>query len=371
LTDTLLLKDLGKAFLILDEIIRQGFEPDLIVQGLADHFRNLLVAKDPRTLALVEGGNTLVTRYKNQSSIASRSFLLSALSILNDTNIALPRANNKRLYLEISLGKINHLQDLLSVDLIQEKKTKVTSEDLGKPAQNLAIDKEVNPIFQAPPNEEEQPSPAEREAIATTKTEKSTGIPQPQQNTGQLKEEGGEVNKRTEADQNKKETSPNSRRGQEKTDLLNTPNFSNFQSLISKIKKEEAHKKEARKNLSLEAIDEIWQDHLNYTRSKRVKTTLRLAQKNLEDRTLHIWVPNQMSREIILQETALMDKVREQLGVDDLILNVKTDISRFPGWEEIETKKVMTNREKYEMMVNKNPALADLRRIFDLKVDKD
>jgi DNA polymerase-3 subunit gamma/tau len=357
ITDTLLTKDLGQAYIVLDEIIRQGFEPDQIIQGLAEHFRNLLVSKDPRTLVLLEGGEKLIVRYKNQANSSSRSFLLSGLSLLNDTNIAMPRANNKRLYLEICLGKINHVQDLLSVDYIEEKKTKVrTASNPKTPSSDdkIALQEQSN-----------EPTHHIQET-SESKENKNLG-----QTNEPLKNKDPEKDKKPTAEAakiNKEENGSSISMLEEK--IVNTPEFSSFKSLISKIKREEEDKKEARKNLSLEAIEEIWAEHTQIIPSKRVQTTLNLAIKSLTDHTLTIWIPNAMSREIILQETALMEKMRNQLGIDDLILNVNIDIEKFPGWEEIETKKVMTNKEKYEIMLSKNPALADLRRVFDLKVDK-
>lgn len=348
ITDILLLKDLSQAYLILDEIIRQGFEPDLVIQGLADHFRNLLISKDPRTLSLLEGGEKLKQRYKNQAEAASRSFLLSGLSILNDTNIALPRANNKRLYLEICLGKINHVQDLLTADLIQEKKTKVVTETTGM------------------------------DLSSNSNSDDSTSEKAAESQTSEIVESDGKEEKAMDKkpEHEKPEVNPQvvktaAQSTTTQSEIVNTPKFSNFKSLMSKIKQEEAQKKEARKNLSIEAIEEIWSEHTEKNPSKRVQTTLKMAIKELEGRTLTIWIPNPMSREIILQESSLMEKMRNQLGLDDLILDVRIDIDKFPGWEEIETKKVMTNREKYELMVNKNPALAELRRKFHLKVDKN
>lgn len=348
ITNILLTKDLGQAYLILDEIIRQGFEPELVIQGLADHFRNLLISKDPRTLSLLEGGDKLKQRYKEQAAAASQSFLLSGLSLLNETNIALPRANNKRLYLEICLGKINHVQDLLTADYFREKKTELVTA-------TSAANADSNPITQKsiPENDLSRPNTEEPEVNETEEDQPEYDQVPTNSVEGPVVEESKEKPKLAQ------------------TEIINTPKLSNFKSLMSKIKLEEAQKKEARKHLSIEAIEEIWNEHTEINSSKRVQTTLRLAIKSLEDRTLNIWVPNPMSKEIILQETPLMEKLRKRLGLDDLILNIRIDLEKFPGWEEMETKKVLTNREKYELMVNKNPALAELRRVFDLKVDKD
>ena len=58
--DALLGEDISQALLIFDEVVRKGFDPDLFINGLAEHIRNLLVAKDPETAGLLEslGANT-------------------------------------------------------------------------------------------------------------------------------------------------------------------------------------------------------------------------------------------------------------------------------------------------------------------------
>lgn len=355
ITDSLLNKDLSSVLLIMDEIIKQGFEPDQLVVGLSEHLRNLLVCKDPRTLNLLEGGESLKTRYANQASLAGKSFLLSGLDILNQCDISLPRASNKRLYVEIALGKLNHVSDLVEQEYFIEKKT----EDATTISKKSQEHREVKETIQKTSTNStfgdttEQATPSE--SRPSTHPQKQETLSQPSQSTSS----------------DEKKISPSPKEDEPDKGILNTPSFSNINNLMDKIKSQEAQKTEARKNLSLEAISEIWEDYSENNPSKSIRTALKLAMKSLDGTDLHIIVPNGITRDMVLQESDLVDRIRHELGVDELILHVRVDVSQFPGFEEVETKKVLTNKEKYEMMVDKNPLLADLRKKFELKVDKE
>jgi DNA polymerase III subunit gamma/tau len=127
LTDACLRSDLPALLLGFDKIVKSGFDPELVVNGLAEHLRELLVSKDPQTVGLLECSDDLKQRYFNQASAASESFILTALDILNTCDIHLARANNKRLYIEIALSKICYLSSIISKPLSeilsgQEKK---------------------------------------------------------------------------------------------------------------------------------------------------------------------------------------------------------------------------------------------------------
>src|SRR5690606_23594038 len=83
LTDSILQEDAPSALLILDEILAHGFEGSHFISGLSSHFRDLLVAKAPVTLKLLDTSDTIRQRYLQQSREVSPGILLSALNIAN------------------------------------------------------------------------------------------------------------------------------------------------------------------------------------------------------------------------------------------------------------------------------------------------
>lgn len=123
--DALIAGDHSQAMLILEEVFQNGFEGDIFINGLAEHVRNLLVIQDSRTTDLLETSATWHQRYREQSVLASPSFLLTALHLANQTDVQFPLARNKRLHTEMALIRMAHIHHVLKVDpaaLAAEKK---------------------------------------------------------------------------------------------------------------------------------------------------------------------------------------------------------------------------------------------------------
>lgn len=112
LTDHLVAQNHTETLLLVDEIMRKGFDGHQFISGLMEHFRNLLFAKDPKTLALMELSDESRNKFAVQSEKTQTSFLLSAMSICSQCEIHYKSAKNPRLHLELSLLKINYLPSL-------------------------------------------------------------------------------------------------------------------------------------------------------------------------------------------------------------------------------------------------------------------
>jgi DNA polymerase III subunit gamma/tau len=114
MTEALLQGDLGMAYLILDEILRKGFDGHNFIVGLAMHFRDLLVCKDPSTLKLLEVTEKVRTQYGSQAQQAGLSFLLSAMQIAANCEAQYKSSKQPRLHVELALMKTAHLQSALA-----------------------------------------------------------------------------------------------------------------------------------------------------------------------------------------------------------------------------------------------------------------
>lgn len=120
-------QNLAAAMLLFDEINRKGFEGDLVLNGFAEFIRNLLVCKDPKSASLLEVVEGMQSKYIQAAEKSGISFLVSALNILNESEINYKMARNKRLHVELTLIKLNFLQQAieLSVDngqLVKKKR---------------------------------------------------------------------------------------------------------------------------------------------------------------------------------------------------------------------------------------------------------
>ncbi len=92
--------------LLLNTIIGKGFDGGGLVNGLASHMRNVLMAKDEKTTALLEVSNQQRTKYAEQARRCPTSFLYKALRIMNQCDLGYRQSSNKRLLVELTLIQV-------------------------------------------------------------------------------------------------------------------------------------------------------------------------------------------------------------------------------------------------------------------------
>ena len=109
LTQAILNNDVSKLLLIFDEILIKGFDTHNFLNGLSRHFRDLLVCKDPVTIELLETGDRIKERYKQQSAQCTIEFLFQALDDANQADIAFKTSNNQRLLIEMLLIRLSNI----------------------------------------------------------------------------------------------------------------------------------------------------------------------------------------------------------------------------------------------------------------------
>lgn len=106
LTDYLLSQDVSGTLLELDGVLERGFEGNVILEGLAEHMRNLLLCKDQRMARLLDVPNDHKPVYFEKANQTPPSFVLSALNVLNEAELNFKNATNKRLHVEMSLIRL-------------------------------------------------------------------------------------------------------------------------------------------------------------------------------------------------------------------------------------------------------------------------
>ena len=95
--------------LLLGSIIEKGFDGGNLINGLASHIRNVLMAKDACTLPLLEVSEQQRTRYAEQAKQCSTAFLYNALKLLNQCDLSYRQSSNKRLLVELTLIQVAQL----------------------------------------------------------------------------------------------------------------------------------------------------------------------------------------------------------------------------------------------------------------------
>jgi DNA polymerase-3 subunit gamma/tau len=128
-TEALLTQDLAGVSLLLEEVISKGFEGINFITGLAGHFRNLLMTKDPRTVKLLEVSDDIKVRYQQQTQQAPAGFLLTALNFASYAEVNYKQSKQPRLLVELALMKMCFLNQILYPEqLAQEVKKKLNSD---------------------------------------------------------------------------------------------------------------------------------------------------------------------------------------------------------------------------------------------------
>jgi DNA polymerase-3 subunit gamma/tau len=124
--DAMLNQQLSDAMLLFDDINRKGFEGDLVLNGFSEFIRNLLICKDEKVASLLEVVESFREKYMSVAQKADLSYLISALNILNESEINYKSARNKKLHVEIALIKLCYMRQALELtsagDGIHKKK---------------------------------------------------------------------------------------------------------------------------------------------------------------------------------------------------------------------------------------------------------
>ncbi len=109
LTDLFLGNKVPECMLLLNEILKKGFDGNHFITGLAGHFRDLLVSRDASTLSLLEVGASIRERYLQQAKVCSPKFLYKAMKLCNDCDLNYRQSKNKRLLVELTLIQLCQL----------------------------------------------------------------------------------------------------------------------------------------------------------------------------------------------------------------------------------------------------------------------
>ena len=120
IVDLALENKVSEMMLVLDGILGKGFDGGNMIQGLAQHVRNVMMAKDPQTLPLLETSDEQKAKYQAQAQKAPTPFLYKALKIMNNCDVQYRQSSNKRLLVELTLIQVGQItqpedQDVPSV----------------------------------------------------------------------------------------------------------------------------------------------------------------------------------------------------------------------------------------------------------------
>ncbi len=338
IVDAMLTEDIAKVMLTFNDILTKGFEPDIFINGLAEHLRNLMVSKDPQTLSLLEVSDGLKDRYQQQATISPTAYLLTALNIANDCDVNYKMARNKRLHVEMAIIKMTYI--LRAVDLA------------SNPPVNTAPAPTANRTAQL---STAAATPVKIKEEAKTVTPPST--PTPQKAPIAPKAKAPVIKKDITAKLNI-------------DSKYNTPKIFSLDKLEEEVEDYDAAQEDEESKLTIENLTKAWKEFAESVQSPTVRNTLRGTDLTIEDNQVVATVATRMAKEMIQQETELMPYIRKQLSSKRLALKTVIDSSKAPKQEPVaKSKQLLTNKEKFDAMKEVNPLVDRLRTLFDLHTD--
>ncbi|MGZ4049838.1 MAG: DNA polymerase III subunit gamma/tau, partial [Bacteroidia bacterium] len=170
-TDAILGLNISQALLVFNEILNNGFDGHNFVAGMGDHFRNLLVSKDVETLQLLEVGDNIKGKYKEQCAKSSFSFLVKGLTILNKTDIQYKSSKNQRLQVELALMQLCSINsagtDTEKKNDISEQPVKVSVNPVSATTAVVSPSKTIEKPTNIDPQQTNEKSPSVNPVIKT------------------------------------------------------------------------------------------------------------------------------------------------------------------------------------------------------------
>lgn len=184
LTDYLTSGNVSNTLLLFNEILNNGFDGNNFINGLAGHFRNLLVGKDNHTIQLLEVSENIKQKYLAQSNSANLGFILTALNLANQCDLNYKNSKNQRLQVELALIKMCHIPSVIQLantatDQDQDKKKTLVSSGQAQ-SSSKEIKSESPKVATAPTEKKDEPTAAKPAQTAPAKTEaQKVSIPPP------------------------------------------------------------------------------------------------------------------------------------------------------------------------------------------------
>lgn len=179
LTDAALQGNIPATMVMLDEVIRKGFDPQYFIGGWASHLRDLMVSQDPATLKLIEAGPEVAVRYQQQAATCKPYFLYNAVMIANDCDFNYRNSRNKRLSVEIAIVRICQLMNPIPAP---QQPQKASMQPLQNNVTSVASQPATSASFSpssAVPTAMRPAAPVASPPITTTTVSAQTTTPQP------------------------------------------------------------------------------------------------------------------------------------------------------------------------------------------------
>ena len=332
--------NVSELMVLLNDIIGKGFDGGLLIQGLAKHVRNVLMAKDPQTLPLLEVSEQQSVRYQEQAKKADTRFLYQALRLMNQCDMGYRTSSNKRLLVELTLIEIAQITQ--------------PDDSTGSGRQPRKLKNLFKKLMAAPQRKEDN---VKRKEMPSTQPEVKSA---PQVAAAVVSEES---EKRNEEGGKLKlsgiTTSWNNLRQQSQPRVNLNLNASNGQ------------QQKEQQDFSQEDLELQWMSMCNRmpqrlsgiaARMKNMNPVILATTQLGEAPSVEVTVPNEIIKaEMDAIKGSIVKTLQIYLHNSAITLSLRVA-------EQQEQEKMLTRREQFEMMRRENNSVEKLREVFNLEL---
>ena len=323
---------------LLNNVINKGFDGGLLIQGLAKHVRNVLMAKDPQTLPLLEVSDQQRQRYQEQAKRCETRFLYQALKLMNQCDINYRQSSNKRLLVELTLieiAQITQPDDDASAGR-RPRRLKTLFKNLIRQSQPQNATPQVvaaKPVVSAKPNTTSKP----------THTDSPSSQPKPSAPAGPAMKIGGI--------------------GFSWNNLRNQGKPSKMKIIPGSVSATVEQQTDAA--FSQEDLELQWMAMCNRMPKELYGIATRMKNMNpviIELPRIEVTVDNALiKQEMDDFRGRIVSTLKQSLQNASITLDIRVA-------EHQEQAKILSRREQFELMSKENPAIEKLRQAFDLEL---
>ena len=366
MTQLILENNIPQLLTDFNEILSHGFDGHHFISGLASHFRDLMVCKDPKTINLLEVGETSKAKYFDQSQQTTMQFLLKGIEMANDCDLKYKSSRNQRLLVELCL------MQLASITFDGEKKN---SEPFIIPAANFAEASSptaLSPEKKSLVRDNEHPSSVSAtETVPTITSEVQPTLQKREhekisENPNKEKEEISEAKAETVANESIPLPSTPSEVRSEKVSGLSLKSIRAKKEILARKSEVNANTvEEKNEEFTENQLQAGWDEYihrLKHKGSKILASIMETDMPKLQGKVIEVTLPNEtMKNDLEKGQHQLMSFLKKKLQNTFISLEITVN-------EQAVKKYAYSNIEKFNKLKEKNPLIEKLRTTFDLDV---
>ena len=388
-TEMLLAGNYVDTLVTFDSVLSRGFSGQTFMAGLNRHMRDLLMAKRPETLRLIEMTGTLLERYRTQAGACSVEFLFGAISVLTELDGKIRQSSNQRLLVELGLMKIAGLGQKKNDTLTSSGEyplpeltprtaaAAVAATPAAQPQPDPATRPGPNPVPAAPqqsaavqPGQASQPASAPIPAPATRPGPIPVPAPQPAAPRPETPAQSAAAPGPAPAPAARPEASKPAPQPVRRPLISGTSLSELLASAGSNPDEEPSEQETAEPEVATidpeceRKLERAREKILNLIRERRPRFVPAFELMRVQGNTISLSVPtSELREEILRSKTGMLMRIAELAGITGAIeLEVVVN-------EEIRAARPIKLEDRVKYMTEKNPLIAELRKALDLEVE--